>query len=187
MSNDSIVAIVVSLIVLGAGLLTWYAIQRRRTRALRDRFGPEYEQAVDTYGGPRRAERELATRERRVQTFNIRTLTPEQHQRFSVAWQDAQTHFVDNPSRAVDEADGLVKDLLQTRGYPISDFEQRAADISVDHPHVVSHYRAARDIAVANRQGRSNTEDLRQAMVHYRSLFEELLEVSPPLRQVGVR
>ena len=103
-----------------------------------------------------------------------------------MAWEKVQTRFVDDPSLAVNEADRLVKDLMQARGYPIADFEQRSADISVHHPNVVSHYRAARDIAVSNRQGRSSTEDLRQGIVHYRALFEDLLEVSPPLRRVNV-
>jgi hypothetical protein len=187
MNASVIVAIVVVLVVAVGGLLIWDTIRRRRTRILRDRFGPEYDQTVVTYGGTQRAERELAAREKRVKTFHLHPLAPDLQQRFTAAWKDVQTRFVDDPSKAVAEADALVKDLLQARGYPVVDFEQPSADISVDHPHVVSHYRAAREVALSNREGRANTEDLRRAMVHYRALFEDVLEVSPPLRRVGVR
>jgi len=186
MSTNMVMAIMVVLGVLLVVFVAWEIAQRRRSKALRERFGPEYEHAVEAYGGPRRAERELATRQKRVKAFDIRPLTPEVYQHYSTAWEKVQKRFVDDPALAVNEADRLVKDLMQARGYPISDFEQRSADISVHHPNVVSHYRAARDIAVSNRQGGSSTEDLRQAIVHYRALFEDLLEVSPPLRRVNV-
>ena len=185
-NSGAIVAIVVILAAVVIGLVIWNVYRRRRTRTLKDQFGPEYQTAVESYG-PRRAEQELEARQKRVKTFDIRPLTPEQQQRFSASWKDVQARFVDNPSLAVSEADSLVKEAMQARGYPMVDFEQRSADISVDHPHVVSHYRAARDIAMANRQGRSSTEDLRQALVHYRSLFDELLETAPPMRRVNVR
>jgi len=105
-------------------------------------------------------------------------LASEEQSRFAEAWKRTQARFVDEPSRAVDEADGLIKEIMQTRGYPVGDFEQRAADVSVDHPNVVTDYRAARNIAARNNSGKATTEDLRQAMVHYRSLFEELLETT---------
>jgi hypothetical protein len=187
MNTGVILAVVVVLGVVVGGLLIWDSIVRRRTRALREKFGPEYEQALDTYGGARKAEQELAAREKRVKSFHLHPLTPELHQRFTTAWRDVQARFVEDPARAVGEADDLVKDLMQARGYPVSDFDQRSADVSVDHPHVVSHYRAAREVAVLSREGRASTEDLRRAVMHYRALFEDLLEVSPPLRRVGVR
>ena len=120
----------------------------------------------------------MAAREKRVRSLDIRPLPPEEQARFVEAWKKAQTRFVDEPSQAAADADILVKDLMQTRGYPVGDFEQRAADISVDHPDVVSNYRAAREIALRNKAGKATTEDIRQAMVHYRSLFEELLETA---------
>jgi hypothetical protein len=169
-----IVAIVVVLIALGIYLFLY--VRRRRSENLRKQFGPEYKRAVDQYGDQRKAESELADREKRVRKLNIRALTREEQQRFSDNWRKTQAQFVDEPSRSVTEADNLVKELMQVRGYPVGDFEQRAADISVDHPDVVTNYRAAREIAERNKAGKATTEDLRQAMVHYRSLFEELLE-----------
>jgi len=184
-NTGAIVALVAIIAVVVVGLVIWSIYRRRRTQTLKQQFGPEYQQAVESYGS-RKAERELEARQKRVKTFDLRPLTPEQQQRFGASWKDVQARFVDNPSAAVNEADALVKEVMQARGYPMVDFEQRSADISVDHPHVVSHYRAARDIALANRQGRTSTEDLRQALVHYRALFDELLE-SVPLRKVNVR
>lgn len=185
MNTGVILAVVVVLVVAVGGLLIWDSVVRRRTRSLREKFGPEYDQAVDKYGGTRKAERELSAREKRVESFHLHPLNPELRQRFTTAWKDVQMRFVDDPAKAVGEADDLVKDLMQARGYPITDFEQRSADISVDHPNVVSHYRAAREVAILSREGRSNTEDLRRAMTHYRALFEDLLETSPPLRRVS--
>jgi hypothetical protein len=115
-----------------------------------------------------------------VRSLDIRPLTPEEHARFTDAWKKAQARFVDEPSQAAADADVLVKQLMQTRGYPVGDFEQRTADISVDHPDMVSNYRAAREVALRNNAGQATTEDIRQAMVHYRSLFEELLNTTQP-------
>ena len=185
--NNMVILIVAILAALGVALLMWNSIQRRRRKALRTRFGHEYDHAVEIYGGPRPAEQELAAREKRVKTFNIRPLTPEQHQRFSTSWKEVQARFVDNPTMAVTQADSLVKEVMVARGYPMGDFEQRSADISVDHPNVVEHYRAAQDIAESNRHGQASTEDLRQAFMHYRVLFEDLLEVAPPLRRASAR
>jgi Sec-independent protein translocase protein TatA len=156
---------------------------RRRSAALRRKFGSEYRRAVGEFGDERKAEAELAAREKRVLSLNIRTLTPGEQARFAEAWKRAQARFVDEPSQAAADADILVKELMQTRGYPIGDFEQRAADISVDYPEVVSNYRAAREIALRNNAGQATTEDIRQAMVHYRSLFEELLDTGEPVTQ----
>jgi hypothetical protein len=131
---------------------------------------------VDQYGDQRKAEAELAAREKRVRKLEIRPLRPAEHSRFAEAWQKTQARFVDEPSQAVRDADALVKEVMQARGYPVGDFEQRAADVSVDHPNVVLNYRGAHDIVARNNSGNATTEDLRQALVHYRSLFEELLE-----------
>jgi len=165
-------------VVIAVGVLIF--LGRRRSAALRQKFGSEYRRAVGEFGDERKAEAELAAREKRVRGLNIRALTPEEQTRFTESWKKAQARFVDEPSQAAAEADILVKKLMQTRGYPVSDFEQRAADVSVDHPEVVSNYRAARDIALRNNAGKATTEDIRQAMVHYRSLFEELLETAQP-------
>jgi hypothetical protein len=131
---------------------------------------------VSQLGDERKAEAELSAREKRVRKFEIRTLPPEEQRRFVESWKRAQARFVDQPSQAAADADILVQDLMKARGYPIGDFEQRAADMSVDHPDMVTNYRAARDIAVRNNAGKATTEDIRQAMVHYRSLFDELLQ-----------
>lgn len=174
------------MVVIAVGVILY--LQRRRSDALRKQFGPEYQRAVGQFGDQRKAEAELAAREKRVRRLNIRALTPEEQTRFSDAWKKAQARFVDEPSQAAGDADTLVKELMQARGYPVGDFEQRAADISVDHPNVVTNYRAAREIAVRNNAGKATTEDIRQAMVHYRSLFEDLLETAEPVtRKEAIR
>jgi FtsZ-interacting cell division protein ZipA len=169
-----ILAIVVVAIAVGA----FFYLRRRRSENLRKQFGPEYNRAVKQYGDERKAEEKLAEREKRVRKLDIRGLTREEQNQFSNNWKKTQAHFVDAPSPAVNEADSLVKELMLARRYPVGEFEQRAADISVDHPNVVSNYRTAHDIAERNKSGKATTEDLRQAMVHYRSLFEELLETT---------
>ena len=172
-----IVAIVIIAIAVGA----FFYLRRRRSENLRQKFGPEYKRAVDQYGDQRKAEAELAEREKRVRKLDIRGLTADEQNKFSDNWKKTQARFVDAPSPAVSEADGLVKELMLARRYPVGEFEQRTADISVDHPGVVNNYRAARDIAERNKSGQATTEDLRQAMVYYRSLFEELLETGEPI------
>ena len=171
--------VVVALIALGLFIL----MRWRRSQSLQEQFGPEYKHAVKQYGDPHKAEAELAAREKRVHKLEIRMLAPEEHSRFVDAWRKTQTRFVDEPSKAVGEANGLIKEVMQTRGYPVGDFEQRTADISVDHPNVVTNYRAAHYIASRNNKGEATTEDLRQAMVHYRSLFEELLDTTEPAKK----
>ena len=177
-NTTAILLLVLIVVVIAVGALLF--LQRRRSAALQHRFGPEYQRAVGEFGDERKAEAELAAREKRVRSLKIRALTPEEQARFADSWKRAQTRFVDEPSEAAADADVLVKELMQTRGYPMGNFEQRAADISVDHPGVVSNYRAAREIAIRNNAGKATTEDIRQAMVHYRSLFEELLETAEP-------
>jgi len=160
-------------------LLAWLYVRRRRstTAELRQKFGREYERAVQKHGSERKAEVKLADREKRVEKLNIRDLDPTEHERFSKRWESVQSRFVDSPKGAVTEADDLVSSLMKTRGYPVSDFNQRAADVSVDHPRVVENYRSAHQIALRVGKDQATTEDLRTAMIHYRSLFEELVQV----------
>jgi hypothetical protein len=174
MDQATLIAVVVGVLVLAAvGWLVW---QRQRSEQLRARYGPEYERTVAQVGDKRRAESELVKRQERVAQLDIRPLTAEQCTTYMLQWRAVQSRFVDDPKGAVTEADRLVEDVMKRRGYPISDFDQRAADLSVHHPRVVDNYRAARDIAHRHRRGEATTEDLRQAMVHYRGLFEDLLE-----------
>jgi len=168
-----IVAIVV---VIAALALAWIYVERRRRARLRARFGSEYDRTVQTAGTPARAEAILANREKRVSEYKIRRLNAEQRDRFSEAWRRVQENFVDDPAAAVTEADLLVTEVMTARGYPMSDFDQRAEDLSVDHANVVNHYRQAHDIAARHSRHAATTEDLRQALVHYRALFAELLE-----------
>jgi|GEM_PF-393219 len=150
--------------------------RKRRTGRLRTQFGgAEYDRALKEDGSRRHAEAGLKERTQRVESLNIRPLAPGDRARFVESWSRVQARFVDGPGGAVTEADQLLRDVMSTRGYPVSDFEQRAADISVDHPLVMENYRTAHAIAVRQSQGQANTEDLRQAMIHYRTLFEDLL------------
>jgi hypothetical protein len=164
-----IVAVVVVIAVIAAVMV------QRRKAALRERFGPEYERTVRERGSERAAQATLAEREKRVEKFRIRELDPAERQKFEARWRQVQSQFVDDPKGAVNEADDALAALMGVRGYPMADFDQRAADLSVDYPLVVQNYRAARDIGIRHRKGQASTEDLRQAMIYYRSLFEELL------------
>lgn len=175
-----IIAAVILLALIAAVLLITRAARRRQSVRLQQRFGPEYRRVISERGDRTKAEAELLAREKRVNRFKIVPLTAEDASKFSQAWGVLQTRFVDNPKGAVVEADRLVRDLMVKRGYPMADFERRAADISVDHPTVVETYRAARAIAERDQQGQASTEDLRQAVVYYRTLFDELLEVRHP-------
>jgi len=168
----TIVVVVAALAV--AGL--WVVTEKRRRLRLRQRFGPEYDRAVHDAGSERRAEAALDARTRRVAKLQIRPLSEADAVRFADAWRAVQARFVDEPPAAIVEADRLVGEVMTVRGYPLGDFDQRAADLSVDHPRVVANYRAARDIAQRHSRGEATTEDLRQAMIHYRALFEDLLE-----------
>ncbi len=176
-----ILAVIVVLIVLAA----WLLYQRKQSKDLEQRFGPEYRRTVDELGSRPKAEAELRDREKRVQKFSIVPLAPGEAARYAQAWRAMQGRFVDNPKGVLQEADELVQDLMLKRGYPMADFESRAADISVDHPAVVEHYRAAQAIAVRDQRGEADTEDMRKAVVHYRALFDELLEVQPLQREPG--
>ncbi len=180
-----VVAIIVAVFVVIV-LAGWAYRRRCRSRQLRERFGPEYDRVLREHGDSRRGEAVLEKRERRIAGLEIRPLPDPARERYTQHWFEVQRRFVDDPSAAVSEADDLVSDVMSARGYPLADFEQRAADISVDHPRVVDNYRAAHEIALRHRRGEANTEDLRKAMVHYRSLFDELLEhPSPERREVA--
>lgn len=163
-------------VIVFAGIAAWLFLRKRRTEKLRTQFGgAEYDRAVKEDGSKRHAEAGLKERSERVESLPIRPLAPGDRVRFVDSWRRIQARFVDGPGGAVTEADQLLGDVMSTRGYPVSDFEQRAADISVDHPLVLANYRTAHEIAGRQTQGKANTEDLRQAMIHYRTLFEELV------------
>jgi hypothetical protein len=175
MSAAAVVGIIVALIVVGVA--AWYVVvQRRRTDDLRARYGPEYARTVNQVGDQRRAEAELVKRQERVEALDIRPLSAERRGQFTQQWRNVQAMFVDDPRGAITRADALVEEVMKVRGYPVSDFDQRAADLSVHHGSVVENYRSAREIAIRHRRGMATTEDLRQAMVYYRELFQDLLE-----------
>jgi hypothetical protein len=173
---STLAIIVIAVVVILAAIVVWLLTARRRSMHLRSRFGPEYQRTVSEYGDRTKAERDLERREKRVGKLQIRPLPPATRDRFAEAWRQDQARFVDDPKGAVVDADRLIADLMRERGYPVADFEQRVDDISVDHPHLVENYRAARQIALRQERGEATTEDLRQALVHYRALFDELLE-----------
>jgi len=162
--------------ILGGSIAAWLLLRRRRSERLRTQFGDsEYDRAVKEDGNRRHAEAGLQERTARVESLNIRPLAPGDRARFVESWRRIEARFVDGPGGTVTEADQLLGDVMSTRGYPVGDFEQRAADISVDHPLVLENYRTAHEIALRQTKGQANTEDLRQAMIHYRTLFEELV------------
>jgi hypothetical protein len=174
-TNTLIILIAVAVLILlalGAVMIS----RRRHTQELREKFGSEYDYTLDRLGEKKSAEAELVEREKRLETLNIRALQPSEREIFQQEWREIQTKFVDEPGEAVSEADRLIKQVMQARGFPVADFEQRAADISVTYPNVVPNYREARQIAEKNERDGADTEELRQAVVYYRSLFEELLE-----------
>ncbi len=175
LSTTEIALIIGLAVIVIAGITAWLFLRKRRTEKLRAQFGAEYDRAVKEDGSRRHAEAGLEERTERVASLNIRPLAPGDRARFVESWRRVEARFVDGPGGAVTEADQLLRDVMSTRGYPVSDFEQRAADISVDHPLVLENYRTAHEIAVRQTQGQANTEDLRQAMIHYRTLFEELV------------
>ena len=185
MDPVKIVLVIIALVAIAFAILM--VLRKRRSERLQGKFGPEYEHEVDRAGDRKRAERELEAREKRLAKIEIRRLRPDERNRFAEDWNRTQSRFVDEPSKAVDEAENLVTQVMNARGYPMGDFEQRAADISVHYPKVVSNYRSARDIAAKNRSGESTTEELRQAMVYYRELFEDLLETDKPAPREEVR
>jgi hypothetical protein len=175
-----IVVVVAAWIALAA----WFSYRKKQSKKLQDRFGPEYGRTVDDLGSRTKAESELKARERRVESLDIAPLALAEARRFTESWNALQSRFVDDPRGVVVQADQLVRELMLKRGYPMGDFEHRAADISVDHPTVVQNYRAAQAIALRGERGEASTEELRKAVVHYRALFDELLEVKETKQEV---
>ena len=176
-TNAQLICAAVVLIFLVAVAVVGFVHRRRiRTRALRNRFGSEYDRAVLEHGSPRKAEAKLADRETRVDALKIRELGATERERFIAEWQTVQSRFVDHPKAAVTEADDLIAALLEARGYPKSNFEQRAADISVTYPRVMENYRVAHAIAVRTGRADASTEELRTAMIQYRAIFDELVQ-----------
>jgi hypothetical protein len=178
-SLDPAILILIAVLVLATGIALWMYIRKHRTQELRSKFGPEYDKAIDQHRDRGHAEAELQKRANRVAKFHIQPLKAEDRSRFAEDWLREQSRFVDDPKAAVNHADTLVQDVMQRRGYPVGDFDQNAADLSVDHPRVVENYRFAHEIALREGRGASNTEDLRKAMVSYRALFEDLLVETP--------
>jgi len=164
-------------VVIVVAAAAWYLLRRQRSHRLRSHFGPEYDRAVRESGARAKAEEALLAREKRMEKFHIHSLSIHERERFGEEWHDVQACFVDDPAASIREADRLVCDVMKARGYPMSDFEHRAEDLSVDYPHIVRKYRAAHMIALRHETGQASTEEVRQALVYYRDLFDELLAV----------
>jgi hypothetical protein len=178
MNSSYFIAVVLVLAIIGA-IVVVVSARRRRSARLQDHFGPEYEHTVQAMGNEKKAQTELDERQKHVQALDIRQLSVSERERYLADWTAVQSTFVDEPGHAIVDADRLIMEVMQARAYPVSDFEQRAADVSVSYPALVSNYRAAREIALKNEQHLADTEELRQAMIYYRSLFEELLGTDP--------
>lgn len=172
MSNNAIFVLIVIAILVGVVIAL--IVRAQRSKRLESRFGPEYRRAIEETGSKTQAEAKLEKLEKRVEGFKILPLLPEERANFKAKWQTIQARFVDDPKGALTEADRLIQKIMTVRGYPVSDFEQRAADISVNYPEIVNDYRAGHAISVRHAQGQASTEDMRQAMIHYRALFAEL-------------
>jgi hypothetical protein len=175
MDNQTMMAVVIVVAIVMVLAAVWLMMRRRQTTALRQRFGPEYDRVLHTRGTMTEAERELQERKRRVESFSVRPLSKEDADAFAASWRTVQARFVDDPRNAVVEAEHLITDVMRARGYPVEDANRRLDDLSVDHAHVIEHYRAGRDIVERHQRGDATTEDLRQAMVHFRALFDELV------------
>lgn len=180
MQIDQTALIAILAIIVIAMLVLWFLFRARRTAALRDRFGEdEYNRTVDTLGGRGRAEDNLRAREERVAKLEIRPLGPDERKRFTDEWQSAKAGFVDDPAVSVLAADRAIGGVMGARGYPVDDFDARYESLTVDHGDIARHYRAGHDIALKQTNGTATTEDLRQAMIHYEALFEELVDEQP--------
>jgi hypothetical protein len=171
-------------LILAVAVALWMYIQKKRTQDLRSKFGPEYDRAIGEHRDRSHAESELAERAKRVAKFHIRPLKPDDRVRFIEQWRREQSLFVDDPRAAVNHAHTLLQEVMQQRGYPVGDFDQNAADLSVDHPRVVENYRIAHEISLREGEGPGSTEELRRAMVSYRALFEDLLETAEKPEEV---
>jgi hypothetical protein len=186
MSNTAVWVLVVVVLAVIA-VAAWLFYQKRRTEQLRSHFGSEYDRAVQQYGTRTVAEQQLAEREKRIESLDIRPLPDPDRNRYLNEWQSIQALFVDDPPSAVREADRIIGDVMRQRGYPMADFDQRAADLSVKYPQVVDDYRLAHETAVRSANGNASTDDLRDALVRYRSLFQSLLATEQPRQQAEVR
>ena len=175
MQSNEIVILTVIAIGLIAAIVIWLAFRRRHSNALRERFGDEYDRTVEARGGRGAAERDLEAREKRVAKLDIRPLTPPERERFTAEWHEVKAVFVDSPAEAVLHADRLLAQMMKTRGYPMADFSRRYEDLTVDHGDVARHYRHGHDLALRQERGEASTEDLRQAMKHYETLFDDLV------------
>ena len=184
MNQPNITLVIIAVVVIAAvAVLGWWYSRRRRTQHLRERFGPEYDRVVHEQGNLRKGEGVLEWRAKKREQLRIVPLSGAVRSDFANRWTRVQSRFVDDPRGAVADADQLVTEVMHARGYPMADFDQQSELVSVDHPAVVQNYRTAHDIALRHSRGQASTEDLRKAMVHYRSLFDELLEDSQPQRK----
>lgn len=186
--STEIIIAVAAIAVLLIGVVAFFAgrkNQEQRHDALKQRFGAEYDREVQAHGSVARAERELEAREKRVRQQSLKDLPEQERVRFDADWRAVQARFVDDPSSAVQQADDLIVTVMRARGYVVDDADRRVDDLTVEHANVVQHYRAARELAAANREGRANTEELRQAVVHYRELFADLLQPTREQRHEG--
>ena len=174
MDSTTVIIIIAAAIAAAAALAVVLVVRQRRSHRLREQFGTEYTSTVEAVGDRQKAEAELRRRETRVGKFTIRQLSPSESDRYAVRWRKVQADFIDSPAAAIAYADDLLSEVMTARGYPTADFEQRAADLSVEHPTVVSNYRAAHELAVQHARGEGGTEELRRAMIHFRDLFAEL-------------
>ena len=175
MSTEAIL-LAVAAVVIVAGVALWWTARMRRRHELQNRFGDEYEVVLDEHGSKRRADQELTARQARHDELDIRPLDPQLRLQYAEQWRSAQARFVDEPDAALEDADRLVEDVMAERGYPVGDVDRKIADLSVEHSDVLSHYRQAHDAAQESADGQATTESLRRGMVHYRALFEALLD-----------
>ena len=185
-STILIVTVVLILVIFGAILGVGFS-RRKRSEVLQDHFGPEYDHTVQAMGDVKKAQTALDERQKHVKALDIHPLSGTDRERYLADWAAVQSKFVDEPGQAIIDADRLIIEVMQLRAYPVSDFEQRAADLSVNYPALVTNYRAARAIAIKNEQHQADTEELRQAMIYYRSLFEELLGTEPTVEMEKMR
>jgi len=175
-NSQTVALVVAAVVIIAIAVAAWWYVQRERRARLRSHFGPEYDRTVREAGSPASADAILESRARRVKKLDIQPLTREQADSFEREWQRIQALFVDDPDGAVAQADQLVTQVMTARRYPVEDFDARAADLSVHHAHVVENYRVARTLALKRQRGEAGTEELRQAVVNYRALFEDLLK-----------
>lgn len=170
-----IIAVVLILAIVGFILAPIFA-RRKRSERFHDLFGSEYDSAVQRLGNEKEAQAELDERRKHVETLNIRPLSMNEREHYLADWKDVQFKFIDDPGQAIVNADRLIMEVMQVRAYPISGFEQRSADVSISYPALVNNYRSAQEIALKNEHQQADNEELRQAMIYYRSLFDELIQ-----------